>query len=59
MLSGETQRRALPRYQSEEMKLLIYISFPRMGIESTTFHVYSRTPEPLRHDWPQLRTNSE
>lgn len=36
--------------QSEEMKLL-NISFPRVGIESTTRRVYSHTVVPLRHDW--------
>ena len=34
MLSGGTQRRALPRKQGEEMKLL-NILFPRVGIEPT------------------------
>ena len=36
MLSGGTQRRALPCYQSEEMKTLIMNdSYPRVGIEPT------------------------
>ena len=35
MLSGETQRHALPRYHSHEMKKR-NISNPRWGIESTT-----------------------
>ena len=41
MLSGGIQRRALPRHQSERMKIsiLINISFPRVGIEPTTSHV--------------------
>ena len=45
------QRRALPRYRSEEMKIL-NITFPRVGIEPTTSRVYSHTLVPLRHDWP-------
>ena len=35
MLSGGTQRRALPRYQSEDRKIL-NISFPTVRIESRT-----------------------
>ena len=42
MLSGGTHRRALSRYQSEEMKILS-ISVPRMGIEPTTCRVCSTT----------------
>ena len=34
VLSGGTQRRALPHYQSEEIKIL-NISFPRIGMEPT------------------------
>ena len=40
VLNGGTQRRALARQQSEEMKIL-NILFIRVGIESTTRHVYS------------------
>ena len=36
------QYRALLRHKSEEMKIL-NISFPRVGIELTTCHVYSHT----------------
>ena len=35
MLSGETQRSALPRHRSEETKIF-NISFPRVRIRSTT-----------------------
>ena len=38
MLSGGTQRRALPRQQSE-MKILNF-SFPRVAIEPTTRRAY-------------------
>ena len=48
MLSGGTQRRTLPRYQSEETKILC-ISFPRVEIEPTNRQVNSRTFVPLRH----------
>ena len=44
MLSRETQRHALLRYQSKEIKIL-NILFPRVGIEPTTSHVYSHTPK--------------
>ena len=59
MLIGGAQHRALPRYQSEEMKLL-NISFPQMGIKIKTSpqsHVYSRTLESLRYDWPRNRND--
>ena len=49
--SSGTQRRALRRYQTEEMKIF-NISIPRVGIELTTCRVYSRTLLPLRHNWP-------
>ena len=52
VLSGGTRRRALPRHQSEEMKML-NISFLPVGIEPTTSRVYSHTLVLLRHDWPQ------
>ena len=42
MLSGGTQRRILLYYHSELMKIL-NITFPRVGIEPTTCHVYNRT----------------
>ena len=50
MLSGGTQRHALPRHQSEEMKIYMYInfSFPRVGIKPVDFSHFV----PLRHDWP-------
>ena len=35
VVSGGTKRRAFPRYQSKEMKML-NISFPRAGIEAAT-----------------------
>ena len=35
VLSGGTQRCAVPRYQSEEMKML-HILLPQVGIEPTT-----------------------
>ena len=53
MLSGGTQRRALPRYQSQEMTIL-YKSFPRVEIESIAFRVYSRILVPLCYDWHQV-----
>ena len=56
-MSGETQRRALPLQQSEEMEIyilskylisskylitkLLNIYFPRVGIEPTTSRVYN------------------
>ena len=44
MLSGRTQRRALPRHQSEEMKInLVNISSPRMANEHTTSRFHSHT----------------
>ena len=45
LLSGKTQRRALPGHQSEEMKILIQINilFPRVGIEPTTTRFCSHT----------------
>ena len=51
--SRGTQSSALPRHQSEEMKIL-NISFTWVGIESITCPVYTPTLVPLRHDWPQL-----
>ena len=42
MLSGRTQRHALLRHQSDEMKIL-NILFSRMGIEHTTCGVDSAT----------------
>ena len=56
MLSTGTQRRALSRHQSEEMKI-VNISFPRVRIESTTCRIYSHTLVPLLNDWPQLNYN--
>ena len=44
MLSGGTQRRVLPRCQSEEMK--IYVSFPRVGSKPTTSRFYRHTLYP-------------
>ena len=40
LLSGRTQRRALPRHQSEEMEIQTKVntSSPRVGIEPTTSH---------------------
>ena len=43
-----SKRRALPGYQSKEMKIL-NISFPRVGIKLPTFRVYSRTHVPQHH----------
>ena len=48
MLSGVSQRRALPRYQSRNMKIL-NISGPQMRIEHTTSRVYNRTLVPRRY----------
>ena len=48
-LSGKTQRRALPRHHSEKI-IILNISFPRVGIEPTTYHGYSHTFVPLCHD---------
>ena len=45
VLSGGTQRRALPRYQSEEMKIW-NISFLRVRIESTIVAFSTRTLGP-------------
>ena len=53
MLSAELNRRALPRYHSEEMKIL-NISFTPVGIELTTCRVHSRTLAPLRENWPHI-----
>ena len=50
--SGGTLCRALFRHQSEKNKIL-NISFPRVGIEPTTYRVNSPTLMPLCHDWPQ------
>ena len=50
VLSGGTQRRVLPRYQCKKMKIL-NITFQRVGIEATTYCVYSRMLVYLRHDW--------
>ena len=41
-MSGRTQLHALPRHQSEEMKILS-ISLPRVGIELTACRAYSHT----------------
>ena len=38
---------------------ILNISFPRVGIESTTCRVYSCTFVPLRHDWPRSLSNYE
>ena len=51
VLSGETQRSALPLYQREVMKIL-NIAFPRVKIKPTASRVYSTTFVSLRHDWP-------
>ena len=53
MLIAGTQRRALPTFQSKEMKIL-NISLPQVEIEPTTCRVYSRTLVPLRHDSLQV-----
>ena len=42
VLNGGTQRHILPQHQSEEIKTW-NISFPWVGIEPTTCHVYSHT----------------
>ena len=51
MLSGGTQHRALPRYQSEEM-IMLNIYFSRIGIESTAIRftvtrLYLYTTHPI------------
>ena len=52
MLSAETHRHNLPRYQSGEPKNRYFT--PRVKIEPTTCHVYRRTHVRLRHDWPLI-----
>ena len=51
MLSGGTERRALPRHQSEEVKIL-NISVPRVGTEPATntlqSHASAHWPAPQR-----------
>ena len=42
VMSGGTQRRVYPRYESEEIKILC-ISFPRVVVGLTTYRVYSYT----------------
>ena len=49
------QRRALSLYQSEETKML-NIFFPRIGIEATTYRVYSSTVVPKDPAPRTLRT---
>ena len=39
-------------YLLPERSRILNISFPLVGIEPTTCHVYSRMLVPLRHDWP-------
>ena len=53
VLSAEIHHRGLPRYLSEEVKI-INISLPPVGIELTTCRFYSHKLVALRHDWPQL-----
>ena len=48
-VSGGSQCRTLPRFQSEEMKIL-NISSPGMEIEPTTSHVNSCTFVPLSYE---------
>ena len=55
LLSGGTQRRALPRPQSEELKIL-NISFPRVGIEPTKCRVVAVT---LVHPAPRLSSDTD
>ena len=50
VLSGEGQRRALPRYQNKEMKILLF--FSRVEIKPKSL-VYS-LPVPVRHNWLRL-----
>ena len=50
VLSGRTQRRALPQHKSEEVKIL-NISYPRESNPQSGAG-YSQTLVPLRHDWP-------
>ena len=52
MLIGGTQRRALPRYQSEEMKNKYFIS-------STENRYNSRTLVPLRYDCPRIKDKTK
>ena len=49
MLSGGTQRLALPLYQNEEN-----IKFPPVGIEPSTCRINNHTLRPLRQDRPKL-----
>ena len=51
MLSIENQRRAVPRCQTEEMRIL-NILFPRVEIKSETCRVFGLRLEPLRRNWP-------
>ena len=54
VLYGGTQRRAVPRHQSEEMKILNILS-PRVGIEPFTWRVYSHALVPERYVWRRLK----
>ena len=37
---------------AQEMKIL-NVPFPQMGLEPTTFRVYSHTLVPIRHHWSE------
>ena len=50
VLSSRTQRRTLPAYQSEEIKILNF-SFSHVKIEPTTNRVYPRTLVLLRQNF--------
>ena len=49
VLRGGYQRRALLYYQNEE-KIILNISYTRVGIEPIDRRVYSHKLVPLRHD---------
>ena len=51
-VSGGSRCHTLPRYQSEQMKILNTL-FPSVIIELTTCPVYSHEFVALRHGWPQ------
>ena len=43
---------SLPRHHSKKKENIKYF-FTRVGIETSTSHVYNHTLVPTRHDWPQ------
>lgn len=51
MLTGFSQCRTLPRWQSEEM-IILNISYLQIEIKPTTRRIYDRNLVPQRHNWP-------